>query len=1214
MEACSPGSEARPDGRDIAAVGEAEPQAVWEDAGRAEPQSLWVMGRLGDSEGRGADAELAPRRVDALGHASVRQASVGPFHAAVVTRGGDVYAWGANFFGQLGRPNEVGVGENSSTEMAQKFEDIGGVVVDAMDITVHIGAAAAFPPRPLGPEAHGLSGSDEAQVSVAVPACVRALALVKAYSGHTVCRVSCGGAHTITVCDQGIALVFGCNAQGQLGPSHGPTQSSSGSTSSAQHAKLWSLPSELRLSGIRVVEASCGGMHSLLRSSEGLVYSFGEGRNGRLGQGDAKACATPTLIPTFSSSRAATSICAAWAHSVAVDARGGVWTWGHGGSGRLGHGNTLDAWRPRRVDALHRRRLCVVGASSAYEHTGICCSDGSVWMWGLGEHGQLGTGNTETHWQPVLLQSLATAQVKVVQVSCGGAHSAAVSDGGLLLTWGRGDWGQLGHRNRAGRLFGKVVHELVGSRVVSVACGWGCTLAVTTAHDAAECVISLHSMPEVGEILGSGDFGGRQHGLADDGCGSAGGMVGAANVGAAAAGGAPADIAAELNRLHLAGLESSASSASNHLPPEGCPPDIGAAARARGQREHGLNAAASGEGAGASRRAAAHNEELVVTITGTRAIDGTRYYEMAVRHGSATWTIERRYRQFRQLHLALLRLHPRRPRAPAAAVAASPEKAGSAPLPSFPPRVLHLKYAGAGAASDAEARLQALQTYLDGVAALPGIHLNKAVDAFFDLSAWQRAAAQALAAGFVKAAAGMGLSRLWSPRQQGPAAGRWLGGWACEGADRARAQDRLSPRGCENEARSASASPGRGWRLSDPDLTHELHAAPLEQGGIYGGHHAVAEGAVAEVGSPGGRGDRPGGDEVVVGTPRGCEEEAGPVHTDSTMWKSYAYWVQEVAPQWELTLNLSPKKKQAMSLVTSEGMSALARGTLWPLCIGNKLQLNRDLFRILKSKARSARRPSSAHLCEMPPLFGLEQSAGLIETDLGRTMAHLALFDGAGPYALELRDILEAYCFYRPDVGYVQGMSFAAAMLVMHCLDDFTAFSCFANVVSRPFFQCFFRHQDEFKAWCLQERLSIFNSILFANLPALHRHLVHNDVGAEIYVRAWLMTLFAKQLPLPLAARVWDLYLMQGEGLLYRTAVAILRLLETRMLQMPQDELLQLLLSDLAAVLAEEGVCLKLFEVIEATRLPNRASAALDKLLAREAVHEFKSSQLTVGL
>ena len=67
--------------------------------------------------------------------------------------------------------------------------------------------------------------------------------------------------------------------------------------------------------------------------------------------------------------------------------------------------------RPRRVDTLYRARQRVVCVSAAYEHAGACCADGSVWMWGLGEHGQLGLGNTATQDTPVMVQSLVTAQV-----------------------------------------------------------------------------------------------------------------------------------------------------------------------------------------------------------------------------------------------------------------------------------------------------------------------------------------------------------------------------------------------------------------------------------------------------------------------------------------------------------------------------------------------------------------------------------------------------------------------------------------------------------------------------------------------------------------------------------------------------------------------------------------------------------------------------------
>jgi hypothetical protein len=141
-------------------------------------------------------------------------------------------------------------------------------------------------------------------------------------------------------------------------------------------------------------------------------------------------------------------------------------------------------------------------------------------------------------------------------------------------------------------------------------------------------------------------------------------------------------------------------------------------------------------------------------------------------------------------------------------------------------------------------------------------------------------------------------------------------------------------------------------------------------------------------------------------------ESRGVVHTDGSMWKNYGYWMQEVAPQYELTmkhqyqLNMkhSQKKKQALGVVCGEGVSPLARGIIWPLAIGNKLQLTRDLFAILKSKARAARACVRAQHtragvdgADVPAAsFGLEGSARLIETDLSRTMASLGLFDATG--------------------------------------------------------------------------------------------------------------------------------------------------------------------------------------------------------------------------
>ena len=190
-----------------------------EACGPTRPRGVWVMGRLGDSEGRGEEAELRPREVSAVSHASVAEVSAGPFHAAVSTEGGDLYTWGANFFGQLGHEESSAHSRSETEEFKTKFKEVGGVVVDAMDLVVRSRVT-------IDAEGAARSSAGDARA-------VRALALVKAYTGHKVSHVSCGGAHTVAVCEQGVALVFGCNAHGQLGPSHGAKPSAASLSSGA---------------------------------------------------------------------------------------------------------------------------------------------------------------------------------------------------------------------------------------------------------------------------------------------------------------------------------------------------------------------------------------------------------------------------------------------------------------------------------------------------------------------------------------------------------------------------------------------------------------------------------------------------------------------------------------------------------------------------------------------------------------------------------------------------------------------------------------------------------------------------------------------------------------------------------------------------------------------------------------------------------------------
>jgi hypothetical protein len=75
------------------------------------------------------------------------------------------------------------------------------------------------------------------------------------------------------------------------------------------------------------------------------------------------------------------------------------------------------------------------------------------------------------------------------------------------------------------------------------------------------------------------------------------------------------------------------------------------------------------------------------------------------------------------------------------------------------------------------------------------------------------------------------------------------------------------------------------------------------------------------------------------------------------------------------------------------------------------------------------------------------KSEKLIEKDLHRTFASLGVFKHGNLLHKPLRNILTAFIVHRPDIGYVQGMSYLAGVLLMN-LDEIKAFSLFMSLTN----------------------------------------------------------------------------------------------------------------------------------------------------------------------
>jgi hypothetical protein len=107
----------------------------------------------------------------------------------------------------------------------------------------------------------------------------------------------------------------------------------------------------------------------------------------------------------------------------------------------------------------------------------MAVKDNVIYSWGVGEDGRLGHGDTENYLEPTPILAFKNCK-KVQSVSCGNNHSAAVVDDSVY-TWGRGDFGQLGHGDGSGQISPKKVEALEGLGAKEVICGSDWTTVLT---------------------------------------------------------------------------------------------------------------------------------------------------------------------------------------------------------------------------------------------------------------------------------------------------------------------------------------------------------------------------------------------------------------------------------------------------------------------------------------------------------------------------------------------------------------------------------------------------------------------------------------------------------------------------------------------------------------------------------------------------------------
>ncbi|XP_072428176.1 probable E3 ubiquitin-protein ligase HERC1 isoform X3 [Chiloscyllium punctatum] len=230
--------------------------------------------------------------------------------------------------------------------------------------------------------------------------------------------------HTLAVTAEGDIFSWGDGDYGKLGHGNSATQ---------KYPKLIQGP----LLGKIVVCVSAGYRHSASVTSDGELYTWGEGDFGRLGHSDSHSRNLPTLVKDISS---VGQVACGSSHTIAVSQDGRtVWSFGGGDNGKLGHGETNRVYRPKVIECLqglYIRKVCA-GSQSSLALT----SAGQVFAWGCGSC--LGSGSSETTaLRPRLIEELNST--KIIDISCGDSHCLALTHDNEVYAWGNNAMGQCG--------------------------------------------------------------------------------------------------------------------------------------------------------------------------------------------------------------------------------------------------------------------------------------------------------------------------------------------------------------------------------------------------------------------------------------------------------------------------------------------------------------------------------------------------------------------------------------------------------------------------------------------------------------------------------------------------------------------------------------------------------------------------------------------------
>ncbi|KRY48537.1 TBC1 domain family member 2B, partial [Trichinella britovi] len=171
---------------------------------------------------------------------------------------------------------------------------------------------------------------------------------------------------------------------------------------------------------------------------------------------------------------------------------------------------------------------------------------------------------------------------------------------------------------------------------------------------------------------------------------------------------------------------------------------------------------------------------------------------------------------------------------------------------------------------------------------------------------------------------------------------------------------------------------------------------------------------------------------------------------------------------------------------------------------------------------------------------GYDPSFKQIDLDLARTLPHNRHFEDMQAEKIEpLRRVLYAYRQHNADIGYCQGLNRLAAVALLY-LSEEDAFWALVAIIEhlQP------RNYYGRTVIAAQADQRVLDEIVHEKLPKVYAHLHSFEVDLSLFTFSWFLTIFVDNFPHQTYLNIWDCFLFEGNKVLFRFAIAALKLKE----------------------------------------------------------------------